>query len=376
MNLEDLRQTSQTPTGSYKCRIGDRWSAESKNWKAPLVDGQIDQWWSARYVGVLEECIRDFQWCWAQKIASRIWPVVDEEIAISWARADPRIDLVDGASSKVAIRDQAIPLIERYAASYARAHGLLAAIRVSQTKPCAFCGEPFEERALAPIFIACLGTDNLEVCGLCLTVGLLPETIIAGSDDLTKEEVGDFARRLTAVIGRIPPMGFGMDYPGSFRGLSPDQLADVMEILGNRPSRQCIKRHFGSWLEVLIDAGVIEDGAQRTSRGIKSIAIDGHVCHSIGERTIDDLLTNAGIIHTREPAYPTGLMRGDFLVGETIVEYLGLLGAADYDAKTERKKSICEESGVVLLLIKPEMLGDLKRLERIFKAEIDRAKDH
>ena len=82
----------------------------------------------------------------------------------------------------------------------------------------------------------------------------------------------------------------------------------------------------------------------------------------MGERTIDDLLNELDISHTREPPYPEGKFRGDFLVGTTIIEYLGLIGSADYDAKTRKKKQICVDHGIPLLLIKPSDIADIPAL--------------
>lgn len=48
----------------------------------------------------------------------------------------------------------------------------------------------------------------------------------------------------------------------------------------------------------------------------------------------------ARIEHTKEPSCPEGRMRADFKVGSTLVEYFGLAGDANYDARIERKRSV------------------------------------
>ena len=93
------------------------------------------------------------------------------------------------------------------------------------------------------------------------------------------------------------------------------------------------------------------------------MATDGHVCYSLGERTIDEFLTAKGIAHEREPAYPIGGFRGDFLIGDTIVEYFGLAGDPAYDEKTRQKRLICAEAGVSLIELYADDLVDEDRLE-------------
>jgi hypothetical protein len=87
------------------------------------------------------------------------------------------------------------------------------------------------------------------------------------------------------------------------------------------------------------------------------------MCFSLGEKTIDDLLFALGIPHEREPVYPEGNYRADFLVNGAFIEYFGLAGDAEYDAKTKRKKQLCEAHGVRLVSILPRDLVSSKKLE-------------
>jgi hypothetical protein len=95
---------------------------------------------------------------------------------------------------------------------------------------------------------------------------------------------------------------------------------------------------------------------------VRSIANDGHVCLSIGEKTIDDLMYAAGIEHTKEPPYPEGRMRADFQVGSSLVEYFGLVGDEVYDAKIDLKRGLAAKHGRALIEVYPADLADATAL--------------
>ena len=121
----------------------------------------------------------------------------------------------------------------------------------------------------------------------------------------------------------------------------------------------------------LSDAGLETHIPRGKSRGIRSISACNHLCLSEGERKICEGLFKRGLEHTREPIYSdlvrnpesyNGLMRGDFLVGELVIEFAGLAGDAGYDAKMEDKRNLCASNGIPLLVIQP---SDLKKLDAI-----------
>jgi hypothetical protein len=121
---------------------------------------------------------------------------------------------------------------------------------------------------------------------------------------------------------------------------------------------------FGSWLKALVEAGILEDGTRRTGRGTQCLAKDGHLCLSLGEKTIDDFLHSYGIAHEKEPHYPEGNFRADFLVDGVFIEYFGLKGDSDYDAKTRLKQRICKKHGIRLISIYPSDIVSLKKLSK------------
>lgn len=112
------------------------------------------------------------------------------------------------------------------------------------------------------------------------------------------------------------------------------------------------------------------------ARGKQSISSCNHICLSLGERDICEYLASSGFEHTREPYYGPltgaigitefGGMRGDFLVGKTVIEFAGLAGNAEYDAKMELKQKLCADYGIDLIVVLPT---DLSRLETLLSKE-------
>ncbi len=120
-----------------------------------------------------------------------------------------------------------------------------------------------------------------------------------------------------------------------------------------------------------MEAGVLEDGTRRTTRGTHCLAKDGHLCLSLGEKTIDDLLHAHGVAHEKEPSYPEGNYRADFAVGDVFIEYFGLAGQADYDARAKLKQRICKKHGIKLISIYPADLVSAKKLENKLLANLN-----
>jgi len=118
-----------------------------------------------------------------------------------------------------------------------------------------------------------------------------------------------------------------------------------------------------SWSEWLSEAGVLA-GGWRPSRGLISTATDGHLCHSMLERHIDDFLAVHGIEHEREPMYPydeevnVNGMRADWQLADgTLVEALGFPNDPSYQAKVAAKRLLAGAYSLRLIEITPEDLG-------------------
>ena len=123
---------------------------------------------------------------------------------------------------------------------------------------------------------------------------------------------------------------------------------------------------------LLSAAGLEELIPRGRSRGIRSISSCGHLCLSEGERAICEELMRRGIPHGREPIYweligtsvPNarevfGEMRGDFLVGTSVLEFAGMHGQSEYDHKIEEKITLCKVHGIEMHVLYPD---DLKSL--------------
>jgi hypothetical protein len=340
-----------------------------------LEDGAILHWWDQRHVEALRKCIRDFQWAWPFRCSGYVRAELPDEQLLAWCRKDPRVrhryedPRADEAESLWA--GGAEVLVSGFSWAYGHAHGLVDAIRPSRSVTCGYCGQNFEEHSLPPNFIERLGVEQIDICSPCLRDTLMRFSAGKGDNGAPKEEIKDFISRLTCVINRIPPSSFGYDEMGALWGLTTAERAEVLELLTHRPSRMRITELYGSWLAALIDAGVLEGGAHRTLRGIRSIASDGHVCLSLGERTICELLVQADIAHEKEVLYPEGRFRADYRIGHTLLEYVGLAGDSEYDARTRAKQDVAARHGIRLELITSTELADqrafVRRIQRIAK---------
>jgi hypothetical protein len=176
---------------------------------------------------------------------------------------------------------------------------------------------------------------------------------------------------LTQALQQIPHQGFGEGID-DFQDMDFEQRLAVLRVLQRKPSVRRVKALFGSWLQALIQAGVLDEDARRISRGIQCVAKDGHVCFSLGEKAIDDFLHAHDITHNREPSYPEFNYRADFAVGSILIEYFGLQGGPDYDKKIEEKQKICKNHNVGLISVYPGDLANIARLENKLKTILQR----
>jgi hypothetical protein len=84
------------------------------------------------------------------------------------------------------------------------------------------------------------------------------------------------------------------------------------------------------------------------------------VCDSLAERVVDDWLHAKGIEHEKSPAYPDAVCanlgmraRADWRVGDSYIEYFGLMFRDDYARRAERKISECMRCGIPLVPLYP-----------------------
>jgi hypothetical protein len=328
---------------------------EKSAYGSPLVGTHYAQnkfilkWWTPAHDQLLAQQIKEKQWAWFWSITDKIRDITEPTSIDKWKTEDP-------VCSQYAWYN----VLMYFSASRAEQIGLTSAIRKPLWKICPLCNENFVEDSLPIPLVERLGIDYLDYCAPCLKDIILPDT---GSDDVTRQEAIDYLQNLAQLLGRVPTQDFGVNTL-DIQGLSSNDRLAVLRLLQRKPTLHRVKCEFNSWLAALIDAGVLEDGTRKTSRGIQTLAKDRHVCLSLGEKTIDDFLFDRGIHHDKEPRYPTGNFRADFLVVGVFIEYFGLAGNPDYDAKIKQKMRICQEFGINLISIYPGDLVSDEKLQR------------
>ncbi len=172
----------------------------------------------------------------------------------------------------------------------------------------------------------------------------------------------DYYRSISAHLARIPQAKFGTRRP-DFAGISKDHLADILKLMRRKPQEHLVSLYFGSWFQMLVQSGIISGDSQQMERGVRSIATDGHLCLSLGQRTVCDLLHRHGVDHEREVGYPgESRFRTDWKIGTTFVEYFGLAGNSEYDLKIAQKKHLAAALKIPLISIYPKDMADAQRL--------------
>lgn len=307
----------------------------------------ILQWWTLDHDRVTANQIESGQWGWYWGITPKFVAITPPDIIEIWRLVDPLCE-----------RYAWYNILMNFAISRAHKLGLTDAIRKPEWKVCPLCSQRFVEDSLPYPLVQRLGMDGLDICAPCISQVLFGW----GDETMPCDRVLVFLQDLARTIGRVPAQGFGNDVD-ELRGLSTDERLPILRVLLEKPTIQRVTECYGSWLAALIEAGVLEDGTRRTSRGTQCLAKDGHVCLSLGEKTIDDFLFGRGIAHEKEPLYPEGNYRADFAVDGVLIEYFGLAGDPDYDAKARLKQRICRKHAVKLISVYPRDLASTRRLE-------------
>jgi hypothetical protein len=135
-----------------------------------------------------------------------------------------------------------------------------------------------------------------------------------------------------------------------------------------------VKELFGSWNDLLVKAGIIDDKPRTGRGGIISQSSCQHLCLSIGERRICDELFRQGIEHDKEPLYPTdtelnpnGKLRADWKVGETFIELAGIMSDTSYAENIARKQRLAAKYNIELLIYLPAELRNVGDLVKSLK---------
>lgn len=311
---------------------------ERPGWPTPLSkpDKTMEALWTPDHDAILRRLIEERRWWW-------FWEAPAAIAAHQAAAGGPSLPSNPNRIMYFA-QDRAVRL------------GLYAELLGdAPTITCARCGATFLEPDGRGDDLA----YRVDVCNDCIRSCIWNARLDRRS---SRAAIAAWVAGLAEIIGRVPPASMLSPRVSDMRSMSTADRVRYLDHVGQRPDPALVKRRLGSWLNALVAAGVLPDGTRRTSRGTQALARDGHVCWSIGEKTVDDFLTANGIDHEREPAYPQGHYRGDWVVGGAIVEYFGLAGSADYDAKTEEKRRICAEAGIRLVELYAADVVDPARL--------------
>jgi hypothetical protein len=157
--------------------------------------------------------------------------------------------------------------------------------------------------------------------------------------------------------------------------VSEQDLEYALKVLSLIPSLTTVNELFGSWAHFLNLAGMLEI-SNRGKGGYRSIATDGHLCLSLGERAICEYLTKQGLEHSKEPMYPknvefnpNNLLRADFLVNDTYIEFAGRMQNADYAIRMNNKEKIAKASKMKWIKLESTSRADLERLRAFIEGE-------
>jgi len=221
-------------------------------------------------------------------------------------------------------------------------------------RDCVLCGRRF--RVIDIPYNYYFGSDGFKNCCFSCPLTQLP----------SKTELQSLLPIFVDACGFIPDSNIGpIKYSFTSR-LDDDKKADVFYSYAQMGGIDHIRAHFGSWFEALVKSGVLPEGVLQTARGIRCLAKDDHICHSLDEQLIDNWLTQHGIPHEREPLYPyhsdfnkNGRKRADWKVGNTYIEYFGLTGDEDYDKKTIEKILLANCMDLDILPVYPSDIGRL-----------------
>ena len=228
-------------------------------------------------------------------------------------------------------------------------------VKFKKTKYCIFCGNSFKLIDL-PYWVY-WGSNGIKNC--CFQCEL---------ETPKKKELIKLLPIFINSCGFIPRADASpINYSFTSR-LSSDQWVKAISAYIKIGGIEHVKKKFKSWFKALVDSGVLSDGVLLSGRGIRCFSQDGHMCHSLDEQHIDNWFFSKGIVHEREPYYPThktlnpkGRRRADWKVGETFIEYFGLIGDSKYDKKVDEKISLAEKIGIDLITIYPQDIGHIEQ---------------
>ena len=301
-------------------------------------DPYILEWWTQAHDALLPPLIEKYRWLWNIYTYEEVVRITPQSVLEAWRTTAPLCQEYAWYN-----------VLNCFAGSRAQELGFLAAMREPRWKACPLCEHDFVEDSLPGPLIARMGLteadfDEMKYCPICL-INSLPE---CGSSDLSREEILDYLRELSDVLHGVPSNNFGMTKQ-YFLTLTSEEKLTLLKVLRRKPTLQRVKELFNSWLNALVHAGILEDGTRRMARGTRCLATDGHLCHSLAEKTIDDLLHSRGVTHEKEPRYPEGPYQAcsQTLGSPSLSVQASVIGRLPGRACATMRSSPCRTSGAL-----------------------------
>ena len=237
-----------------------------------------------------------------------------------------------------------------------------------EEKTCRLCGNDFWPQMGGEW----AGRVPPEYCSICLEMAFSGSTeffrLMSYSDEERNTNFVFGIKAFSDFFGLIPRVGTAkrrMIMQLRRTGVSGEDLDLALMASSLLPWHETAKKMFGTWAHLLEAAELLEH-RQRGRGGHQSIASDGHLCLSMGERAICEYLTRKSIVHSKEPLYPSdeklnpnGLLRGDFLVGSIFIEYAGMMSNKEYAERMSQKSKLAKLKGIPWIKVEGSQLEDL-----------------
>lgn len=232
---------------------------------------------------------------------------------------------------------------------------------------CNGCGVQFREYSVSPYWIQCVN-GNVQFCQFCYEK-IFEHDYRANNAEMKEQDDAKMLenlRQLYISLERIPTLEMLKALPVRIPSHPTEKQIAIGKALLAMPSQALYVKRFDSWLKSLELAGILEGGYRKTARGIQVIAKDGHICLSLAEKVVDDWLSARHLDHEKEPKYPfhiefnpRKLMRADWKVKDTLIEYAGLMEDFEYALKMGRKKSLADALGLKVIVLFESDLNNL-----------------
>lgn len=210
-----------------------------ENWWPPLSYAENEHilvWWLPEYDDVLRELVAGYQWAWQGGVLERLEQLIPNGVLRAWRDSDPQCQEYSWYN-----------VLGTFAAARARQLGI--SPRPARQKVCSCCSRTFLESDLSYRLITRTGTDQIDLCHMCLSQALQEK----GSPASSAEDVIAVLQALTEVLGR-PPKTADLAGRLALRDLTRDQRVIVIRALRIKPTPARIKELFGSWKDAVAQA--------------------------------------------------------------------------------------------------------------------------